>query len=167
MLREKITKDRLESFFKSYKYLLSLEQDIEGFKRNYNFLKANNYTSDKVMSGSKKASEEEMYVQTIERKSKEYNALKLRLDEEKSIIESQIKRVTNPTYQKILTRRYLLLEDWNTITFDLYGGKDDWHIWGNTKYELLTMNLHRRARKQLEEVSQTAYIPQQQTIEGI
>lgn len=170
MLVERITKERLEFFYKNQKYLENLAQEIEGFKNNYNFIKSNsNYTSTHVTCGSKKLSEEEIFCQLCERKSKEYDILKAHLEEEKIIIEAQIKRITNPTYQKILTRRYLFLEDWKLITMELYGSKSDWTIWGHTKYELLTMNLHRRARDQLIKISEKAYLPEmeQKTIEDI
>ncbi len=170
MLIEKITKERLECFYKNCKYLENLKKDLEGFKSNYNFLKASgDFSNTRVTSGNKKWSEEEQYVNMIQRKSKEYEILKRRLENEKFIIETQIKRLTNPTYQKILTRRYLMLEDWRNITFELYGGKDDWTVWGHTKYELLTMNLHRRARDKLLEISQTPFLPEteQKTIKDL
>ena len=170
MLIEEITKERLEIFYKNQIYLQKLAAEIEGFKRNYNFLKSNSdYTKIHVTNGSKKQSEEEIFLQFCERKSKEYDSLKKRLEAEKAVIETQIKRVTNPTYQKILTRRYLYLEDWKLITMDLYGSKDDWFIWGNTKYELLVMNLHKRARDMLIKISKTAFLPEteQQTIEEL
>ena len=169
MLIERITKERLETFYKNCKYLYTLAKEVEGFKKNYNFIKGVNYSTTKVSSGTKKPSEEELFSQLCERKSREYDVLKNHLEAEKQTITTQIKRITNPTYKTILTRRYLELKSWREITIELYGGKDDWCIWGNTKYELLTMNLHRRARNKLIEVSKTAFLPEseQQVIEGL
>lgn len=166
MLINTITKERLTAFYKNCKYLEKLKQEVEGFKKNYNFLKGSDYSATRVTSGTKKQSEEEMFVQLCERKSKEYEALKTQLETEKENITMQIKRLTNPTYKTILIRRYLQLKSWKEITLELYGSKDDWHIWGNTKYEILTMNLHSRARNKLIEVSQKGFLPEQRSIEG-
>lgn len=162
MFINKITKERLESFYNNCKYLKKLEIEAEGFRKNYNFLKSSgDFSNTKVTTGRKKPSEEELFLQLMEKKNKEYSVLKQELEEEKFIIETQIKRLTNPTYKTILIRRYLQLKSWKDITIELYGAKDDWVIWGNTKYELLTMNLHRRARDKLIDISLKAFIPEQ------
>ena len=165
MLVECITKERLEMFYRNCLYLVKLGADLEGFKANYNFLKSKDFSAPKVTSGSKKQSEEEMFAQLCEKKGKEFTKLSKELEAEKAIIETQIKRLKNRVYKTILTRRYLELKTWKEITIELYGGKPDWHIWGNTKYELFTMTLHRRAREKLAEISQVGFVPEQKQIE--
>lgn len=156
---EQITKERLKSFYESCIYAQKLEQQLEEFKKQYSTLQAVDLTHTKVINGDAKPhSPQENYMQVIENKSNKLKAVQKKIDSEKYIIMQQINRLKKPEYRDVLFERYILLKDWKNISFEYFGNEKDYWFYRETKYHFALMTWHKRAVKELEEVSKKPFI---------
>ena len=157
---EPITLQRLDDFAevnKEYNFLLKQKAGLE---RKLNSLKSIDYSKIKVTSGNAhKDSEQERYAISLEKINKKLSEYSKWLEPEGKIIKTQIARVKQWNYRKILVYRYIEKWKWAEIIQDFFEFEDDYEAEKNNKYKDTVMYWHRRALEELEKISEKPYEP--------
>lgn len=106
-MTEPITRERLNRYIDSCKTLAYYEQKKKNLTKKIG-LSGIDYSKTKVMSGnSHKPSEQERYVQILERINKEIDSLRAEIEPEHDAIISQIRRLTSSKSRTIITLKYI------------------------------------------------------------
>lgn len=157
---EPITLQRLDDFAEVNKEYSFLLKQKAGLERKLNSLKSIDYSKIKVTSGNAhKDSEQERYAISLEKINKKLSEYSKWLEPEGKIIKTQIARVKQWNYRKILVYRYIEKWKWAEIIQDFFDFEDDYEAEKNNKYKDTVMYWHRRALEELEKISEKPYEP--------
>lgn len=120
----------------------------------------------KVISGNgNKTSAQERLAMRLERVDKEIEFFKHRvfgvygLEEEHRILTTQISRIPNTRYRKVIVWRYLEGWKFKEIIEEFFWDKPDFEEEKKGKYKDFVMYWHRRALEELEKLSAKPYVP--------
>lgn len=124
------------------------------------------YSKLKVTTGNgNRTSEEERYVSALKKVDEEINHYLYKvfgvygLLQEHEVIKTQIRRVTNADYRKILTLRYLEKWKWSEIIYEFFWMQEDFAIEEHGKYKRKMLDWHARALEELKKISEKPYVP--------
>ena len=107
IIREPITRERLNRYIDSCKTLAYYEQKKKNLTAKLN-ISGVDYSKIKVTSGNaRKTSEQERYVQILERINREINLLRAEIKPEHDIIVMQIRRLPTSKSRTIITLKYI------------------------------------------------------------
>lgn len=170
-MNEVITKESLQRFHNLFQYWSKLLERKMTIVQTLT-LHGVKYSDMKVTSGNgRKLSEQERYVIALERINDEIAKLNIELEQNKEFIKTQINRITNPIYSKIIQLKYI--DNWSTweVIEDLYIGHPKWNpdmdleeFKKSPEYEAFRNDFYKRearAIKELEKLTGHAFVPNQ------
>lgn len=169
MIYEPITPERLRGFRLKTRELNRLIEQKASLIEKIRILKSIDYSKVKVTLGNKrKISEQERYVSVLETINKEIDYYKYKvfkteigkeygLIEEAEVIKTQLERIPEEHYKKLIIRRYLQSEKFSAITFFFFCGEKDYEE-NYQHYLEKTMDWHKSALEKLEKVSNKPYV---------
>lgn len=176
IINEQITRDRLSKYVDLCKTLVLLQKKKSNLEKKLG-LKGVNYSTTKVMSGTKKSSEEERYVLLLERVNTEIKQIREQIEPEHQIIIEQIRRLKTSRSRTIITLRYIegrstqdLVEYFfaDDILFNPNNNIDDFKK--TTDYENFRRTYQRwqqDAVEELERISGVPFAPKNQVYEQL
>lgn len=175
MQNEFVNKYRLERYGGWLNELSQLLEEKRIYEEHLSAIKAVDYSKSRVTNGNSKAlSSQEIFVAKLQEVNQQIDRLDKKIMEEREIIERQLGRLVNPTYRKILKKRFVEQKSVFQVSYELrlsqfikehpgissselQAAFYNAHI---LKYRDEIMRLQRQALSQLERISLTPYIPE-------
>lgn len=124
------------------------------------------YSRLRVTTGNgNRISEEEYCAMALQKVNEEINFYLFKvfgiygLLQEHEVIKTQIGRVEDADYRKLLILRYLEKWKWSEISWEFFWQEADFPLEEHGKYHDKIHYWHRQALKQLEKISSTPYVP--------
>lgn len=170
MIYEPITPERLRDYRCKLVELERLLEQKQGLVEKISTLKSIDYSKDKVTTGNgPKQSEQERYAAALEQVNKEIDFFKYKvfktadggeygLIEEAKVIKTQLGRIPEEHYKKLLIMRYLENKKFSTIMFSFFCGEKDFKD-NQQRYHYKVMDWHKSALERLEKISAQPYEP--------
>lgn len=175
MQNEFVNKYRLERYGGWLNELSQLLEEKRIYEEHLSAIKAVDYSKSRVTNGNSRAlSSQEIFVAKLQEVNQQIDCLDKKIMEEREIIERQLGRLVNPTYRKILKKRFVEQKSVFQVSYELriwrfYIEHPEinsselqaaFHNEYTLKYRDEIMRLQRQALSQLERISLTPYIPE-------
>ncbi len=156
---EPITEERLKCYTDRVRELDGLLRRKHSLERKIG-LSGVDYSKIKVTTGNgRKLSEQERHAFTLEKINRRISEYRAWIIPEHEIIKTQIGRVSRWEYRKVLVLRYLEGWKWSEITAEFFDLEPDFEEQKHDKYKRMIMYWNNAALKEIEEISNTSYIP--------